>query len=97
MALFLISISEDGDIYIKQVDRAKFLDDLNDGDYEGERFYSELPTQFRRVPGGDNEGEQLYSESPAETSVEYWPSGYIIIEGEIIVPKPKEVVTKYEF
>ena len=74
MALLLISISEDG-IGIEQVDKKKFLADLNDGDYEGEHFYTEL------LPS---------------SSTEYWESGYILIEGEIIMPKPKEVVTRYE-
>jgi len=73
MALFLISISEDG-INIERVDKKKFLADLNDGDYEDETFHTELP------PHG----------------TEYWGCGYILVEGEIVVPKPKKVVTEYE-
>jgi len=40
--------------------------------------------------------EGIFDEFPAQADTNYWGGKSLIIKGGMVVPKPKEVVTKYE-
>jgi len=45
----------------------------------------------------ENEEEVIFLKKIESTDPAYWEeNAYLLIKGEIIVPKPKEVVTEYE-
>lgn len=71
MSYFLISSSEDGDVYVARVTPAGVEEYLR----EGARFM-----------------EKIYTNDPM-----YWnDANFLLIKGEIVVPKAVEVATRWE-
>jgi hypothetical protein len=57
------------------------------------------PAQFLKdLADGDYGTVEFLTKLPVMTDTNYWGEHtYLIISGEIVAPKPKEVVTQYEF
>ena len=74
MSYFIVSCSEDGDVYVSEHTTEQLEKMLNgpEPDYRIGDFVDKIP----------------------DHNVAYWGGRSIIIKGEIIVPKAKEVVTK---
>lgn len=39
---------------------------------------------------------EFFDKMPTERDTNYWGNNVLIIKGEIVTPKPKEVVTRYD-
>lgn len=72
--LYLIRMTEDGEVYLSKVTPAEVQGDLDAGELDA--------TAFLRILDGTATLTEI--------------SGYILIRGEIILPKPITVVTKWE-
>ena len=87
---YVISMSVDGNgmrAYTKE-ELIKVLDEMR-RDYEGE----EMPYAFLDSKEADKECYD-FNESPYK--VNWDKTNWIIIKGEVVTPKPVEVITKYE-
>lgn len=71
---FLIHVTEDGDVYVKQYKKDDLLKVIKDGYF----------------------GDMSFLEHIEEENPQYWGANTLIIRGEIVTPKPVEVVTDYE-
>ena len=80
MKYFVISCSEDGHAFVDVYDRDRLLTDLKLKDQTWGPDVSFIP-----AAGLDGNAD------PA-----YWENNILIIKGEIVVPKPIDVVKEYE-
>lgn len=78
MPYFLIWCS-DGETRIQPINPATFVQELNDGDYEGAEFLAALPKTL-----GDSSDPAYWPEG-----------AHLIIRGEIVTPQAVEVVKEY--
>lgn len=80
--MIIIHCSEDGDHSIRRISKEKFLKDLNDGQYGD---------------GGDGGRLPVFADPKTFDSLDLDQfAGYILVDGDIVVPKPQTVVTKFK-
>ncbi len=80
--MILIYCSEDGDHRIERISKEEFLKQLNAGDYGD---------------GGDNGPRPIFADPKTFDRLDLEQFvGYILIDGDIVVPKAEKVVTKFK-
>lgn len=78
---FVIEADDDGDFYFSKGTKDSLLKRLS----LDESGYVDL------------DALSVLETIPTATLMKYWPSGFVlIIKGEIVTPKPVEIVTKFE-
>ncbi len=77
-----MSVSEDGDMSVSVVDEAELLKRITP-DEDGETYYGD--TSFLSEQDLAKNGDPMY-----------WSKRLLIIRGEVVVPRPKKVVSAYE-
>ena len=86
MTYFVIRHTEDGGVYIRQIEKDKLLKVLDSGDFGDDPKFIELPWN---VIDCNRETVDKF------VDIHSLPAGYILIRGEIVFPEPVDVVKKY--
>lgn len=81
MPYFMLTTDADGDVYFAQVTSEEVLNELHEESEDG--YFA---------PG--QSGTPFLSAVP-NIALSSWRPSRLLIKGEIVVPKPKEVVTRY--
>ena len=69
----------------------------SDGDTTVDEFTKEqLLKAIQENYWGTNGSEDILTELPENTDTNYWGEGLLIIKGSVVVPTPKQIVTKYD-